>query len=380
MKALKDAFARARVAYKKLKKSCEARVVRWEWATFAIHEAEPYYHERHKVARGRMLKAKPSRAKAGMHQYGFDLDGHVVVVRQYTEFKGAFYEEFFTRADGVVAGTLFDYFRDKRVINVTRQIFDGDGKITRFETVATGGEWTETYEYDGDRLTLIRRSGVGYSPKASYRFDDELEYDEIGRLSVIRRVNLGPKAPRPYVLYRRPQKGQSLNELAEVIREKLVPRMPEALRAMRLKGAVYCVILLYTKEDAIVLPPTLAIGLEAERRRWVKELGRGAKEMVWNYPEYRHTDLAPAWGDAELMAACELFNQQVAVGGNSNRARKVLNDVARELASADWSRAFDVTDDFIVFALDYEYEDFRANLKASVGPERLEILKERGWL
>jgi hypothetical protein len=227
---------------------------------------------------------------------------------------------------------------------------------------------------------VIRRNGFGYSPKESYRFDDELEYDGIGRLSVIRRVNRGPKAPRAYVLYRRPKKGQSLNELAEVIREKLVRRMPEALRAMRLKGAVYCVILLYTKEDAIVLPPTLAIGLEAERRGWVKKLGRRAKDMVWNYPEFRHTDFTPRWGDPELMRACELFNQQLAMGGSSNRGRKVLNDVARELASADWSRAFDVTDDFVVFALDYEYVDFRANLKVSVGPERLAILKERGWL
>jgi hypothetical protein len=380
MKALKEVFARARATYKTLKKSCEARVVRWEWATFAIHEGEPYYHERHKIARGRKLNAKPAKVKEGMRQYGFDADGHVVVVRNYTTLKGMFYEAFFTRGDGVVAGTLFDYYRDKRVINVTRQTFDGDGKITRYETVATGGEWTETYEYDGDRLRVIRRSGVNYLPKASYRFDDELEYDGIGRLSLIRRVDRGPKASRPYVLYRRPQKGQSLNELAEVIREKLVRRMPEALRAMRIKGPVYCVILLYTKEDAIVLPPTLAIGLEAKRRRWVKDLGRGAKEMVWNYPEFGHTDVTPAWGDTELLAACDLFNQQVAVGGNSNRARKVLNDVARELASADWSRAFDVTDDFVVFALDYEYEDFRANAKASVSPQRLAILKERGWL
>ena len=102
--------------------------------------------------------------------------------------------------------------------------------------------------------------------------------------------------------------------------------------------------------------------------------------MVWNYPEFRHTDVTPRWRDADLMRACELFNQQVAVGGNSNRARKVLNDVARELGATDWSGAFDVTEDFVVFALDYEYEDFRANLKAGVGPERLAVLKERGWI
>jgi hypothetical protein len=379
MKPLKDAFATARATYKTLKKSCEARVARWEWATFAIHEAEPYYHERHKIARGRKIKGKPAAIKSGMHQYGFDAAGRVVVVRKYTELKGTFYEEFFTCAQDVVEGTLFDY-RDKDVINVTRRTFDGDGKIIRYQAVATGGELTETYEYDRDRLTMIRTSGIGYLPRQAYRFEDELGYDDIGRLSVIRRVDLGPKASPPRILYQRPQKGQSLNELAEVIQEKLVRRTPDALRTMRLSGPAYCVILLYTKEDAIVLPPTLAIGLEEERRAWVEELGRQTKDMVWNYPEFEHTDVTPNWGDPELLAACELFNQQVAVGGNSNRARRLLNDVARDLASADWSQTFDVTDDFVVFALDYEYEDFRANLRASVSPQHLALLKERGWL
>jgi hypothetical protein len=380
MTALKGVFARARATYKTLKKSCEGRVVRWQWATFAIHEAEPYYHERHKIARGRKLKVKPAKVTSGMHQYGFDADGRVVIVRDYTEFKGRFYEEFFTYGDRVVEGTLFDGSSEKRVINVTCKTFDGDGKIIQYEAVATGGESTEIYEYARDRLKVIRKSGISYLPRSVYRFDDELEYDAIGRLSVIRRVDLSPKASRPHILYQRPQKGQSLNELAEVIREKLVRRTPQALRAKRLKGPAYCVILLYTNEDSIVLPPTLAIGLEEERRDWIEELGRGTKDMIWNYPEFKHTDVTPPWKDAELLAACELFNQQVAVGGKSNRARKLLNEIARELASADWSQTFDVTDDFVVFALDYEYEDFRANLKASVSPQRLALLKDRGWL
>jgi hypothetical protein len=40
----------------------------------------------------------------------------------------------------------------------------------------------------------------------------------------------------------------------------------------------------------------------------------------------------------------------------------------------------DVTDDFVVFALDYEEDDFRRNMKASVSAERRAVLKARGWL
>ncbi|MGO9112501.1 MAG: hypothetical protein ACLP9L_24995 [Thermoguttaceae bacterium] len=107
MKALKRIFAEARARYSALKKTCEAQVTRWEWATFWLYDMEPFCRERNRISRGKRLKTKPTTIKSGMHQYGFDASNRIVVVRQYTEFKGRFNEEFFTYSNGVVESVLF---------------------------------------------------------------------------------------------------------------------------------------------------------------------------------------------------------------------------------------------------------------------------------
>jgi hypothetical protein len=110
-------------------------------------------------------------------------------------------------------------------------------------------------------------------------------------------------------------------------------------------------------------------------------MGKGAKGYVWNAAEFeRSGDAALTLDDAELVAACDLFNQQIALNGKWNLTRNLLNEVARELMQMNWNGTLAVTDDFVVFALDYGETDFRANLKASVSPERLAMLKAKGLL
>src|SRR4051794_29301980 len=102
MKLTKADLGRARRRYRALKGRCEARVERWEWATTSAIDPRPFYHERNELPRGRVLKGRPGTIKRGTHAYGFDAEGRVVVVRQYTEFRGRMYEEFLTYAGRVV--------------------------------------------------------------------------------------------------------------------------------------------------------------------------------------------------------------------------------------------------------------------------------------
>jgi hypothetical protein len=380
---LEQVFREAEGTYAELKAVSEGRVVRCEWATFSIYHPQPFYYERERIGRGRKLAGRPEKIKSGTHQYGFDGEGRIVVVRQYAGGDDLSYEEFFVHGDAVADGTMF--LRGS-AINVTRQRFDG-GRIVSLETSATGGQSSEAFEYDdAGRISVILGTYEARPPtRQANHYADEMSYDEIGRLARVRRVYPVQKeypGGREQIIYLRPRKGQGVRELAAVIEEKLVRLVPERLRAAGISERVYCVLLAYNSQSP-ELPPRVGVGVERQRRAWVAEYGKGAKHYVWNLPEFEWSgeekELSLA-GDAELGAACELFNQQLALKATCGPARKVLNDVARRLNDFVWAGALDVTDDFVVLAYDDEEIDFNRNLKTSVGPERVSLLKASGWL
>ena len=57
--------------------------------------------------------------------------------------------------------------------------------------------------------------------------------------------------------------------------------------------------------------------------------------------------------------------------GSDASARKLVNEVAAELARLDWSGKLKMADDFTVFAVDFECGDLLKNLKQSVPPGQL---------
>lgn len=56
-------------------------------------------------------------------------------------------------------------------------------------------------------------------------------------------------------------------------------------------------------------------------------------------------------------------------------ARTLLNKVASDLGMLDWNGKLNTTDDFVVFAVDYEGSDLVKNLKKSVPAKTFARLK-----
>lgn len=393
MRELAERFRGAVGEYARLKQECERRVVRWEWATFSIYHPQPFYYERERIPRGRKLAGRPDELKDGTHEYGIDEAGRVVVVREYGGMDGPKYEEFFAFDEGLVKGARFDWRRPKsaapvvQAVNVTRQRLDVRGRIVSLDTFAMFGRSSETYEYDGGgRIVRVRGSYESREDKGlGHHYVDELGFDPAGRLSLVRR-KYPPQKEYPNgaerVIYLRPQKGQSVRELAKVIEEKLVRLVPATLRSAGISEAVYGVLLAYNSQSPGLLP-RLGVGLERQRRAWVAEHGKGAKHYLWNLPEFEWSGeeaQLDLMGDAELAAACGLFNQQLALKATCAPARSVLNQVARRLNDFDWTGTLDVTDDFVVVAYDDEEINFGRDWKAGVDPGRIALLKARGWL
>jgi hypothetical protein len=56
MPSLKQLFGTAPKRYAALKANAEANVARTEWANFDRHSLEPYYFERHRFGRGKLVR------------------------------------------------------------------------------------------------------------------------------------------------------------------------------------------------------------------------------------------------------------------------------------------------------------------------------------
>ena len=73
-----------------------------------------------------------------------------------------------------------------------------------------------------------------------------------------------------------------------------------------------------------------------------------------------------------------LLNQHLAFMGQPERVRDLLNEVARQLMTLDWTDCRSVRADFVVYAVDADFEDFDTNFELSVPAARVADLTARG--
>jgi hypothetical protein len=141
------------------------------------------------------------------------------------------------------------------------------------------------------------------------------------------------------------------------------------------------VALAYDDEGNDVLPPIIGIGLESERKRWLAQHGQEARQWIWNPAEFHHYEKSHTqFCDDELEEACDYLNSALAERGSTNPAIKLLVEVATELNSIPWPARGHRTDDFVVYAVDFELGSLRKNLKTSLPPERFAVLKSKKLL
>jgi hypothetical protein len=70
------------------------------------------------------------------------------------------------------------------------------------------------------------------------------------------------------------------------------------------------------------------------------------------------------------------------VAATLRELRRTIRRVCRQLNQFDWTTVRSVTDDFVVFPADgsHTFYDDYGDLVASVPPERIELLRQRGYL
>ncbi|MBE1485755.1 hypothetical protein [Plantactinospora soyae] len=415
-------FARLRTEYDQRRETAHARVRRWEWFSAEAYDLRPLWYERESSRPGRRLPRRPPPDRDHC-RIGFDPDDHPVVVEEYSGFLDGklYYETFRDPLDGAGPVTEAHFHAGGGPIYLHEYRFEA-GRIHSASTVATGGGGYEEYGYTGDRVTRIvayhgKRAGRPdgrLSPLAPYQTIDAA-YDEAG-LSRLEITWAAPDGPLVELKYQRPPADFTLDDAVEAVRRELVRRVPAVVREMAIDEPAYCVVLGYLAEDPIGV--SVHVGLDTQRREWLAEQSEPDSSPLWNPcdlhgPESvdlaEHADTArllrqeraladaDADSDADADADADADSQGMTdrdadevgdtdtdadaeTSGVNEVGRRMLCAAATELNAHEWAGILSVTDDFVVYAVDWELADLDRNLPECVPPARLALLRERALL
>ncbi|GIG91073.1 hypothetical protein [Plantactinospora endophytica] len=390
-------LAQLRGGYERWRAAANAAAVRWEWYSAEAHDLRPLWYERDLRKPGRRLAERPPLQRDHC-RIGFDADGRPVAWLDHSGFPGGKLTE----------ETYRDHSAGPEIVREAR-FRTGDGPIYlheyRFEAgrirsalaVATRGGGYEEYEYTGDRVTRIRAyhgertggPGSRLHPAAPYQVIDA-SYDGAG----LSRLEITWPGPRRHVelRYERPPAGYSLDAAIEVLRRALLRQVPAVAREMGIDEPAYCVALGYFAADPVGV--VVHVGLDSDRREWLAAQAEPDAPdedtfVLWN-PCDLHGLETVDYGDAakiarllrqELQLADAGFDTDAeAPSGVNEHVRHMLCQVAAELNTVDWSAVLPVTDDFVVYASDWQMVDFDRNLPECVPARQISLLRQRGLL
>lgn len=355
-----------------LRAASEDEVVQWRWAREGsdLQRPEPLYRERYGQP-APLLLADPPVEPHTEHEYGFDAAGHIVVVREHMGTEG-FREELRVPRSETVVGYRWSQAGEPLEVNIAR--FSG-GKIRSYVVVwprsvedALHGWTAERYAYDGDLVFEIQTESdiaLGDAPLDEGPKRIRASYDALGRVREVREhSDSGEK-----VLYRARGTGPSMGKSLRHVEDRLVETVPRIVRERGGDEPIYCLALHYQAEWP--LPPTVGLGLDRDRQAWMRRIddSETLKLTLWNPAEFRSyrdetvtRDLTKI--DPALARAIDAIPDTAE--GAADLARTTLNRVARRLQHLDWRTIAPVTDDFAVFAVDYELVHLDDNLRQSV--------------
>ena len=182
----------------------------------------------------------------------------------------------------------------------------------------------------------------------------------------------------------------NLKQLLKRLEETLIAAIPLTIQEMGVKERAYCVFIVF--HDTTVYDdyrPNLVVAPERLRRE-LFDTELHAADIVWNPSLLDVHELAPG-GCPNAPGLQELCHEiyRILIRDRQDRCnehellspvRSTMHRVAASLNQFQWSEVLEITDDFIVVAIDDLGLDPQADIKACVVPERIALLDSRGLL
>jgi hypothetical protein len=404
--------------YEQLKAASEPAVVRWEWADFERYSLLPFYFQRY-PGRGRALKSDPTTV-GYYYRYGFDEQRRVRMLRFYDYFHDLqgqariqqdrlqnFEREdlavtFFSYSDTMAE--IIEFSVPPRIPLKVQQIFYDDERVIRHVSFRLNGysplysemgknpdvlyEWLgpngrtkliEQYFYTDKRLThlLIYSEHPGSPPLNSFNAEETFSYDEAGKLF---RIERHYESGERQLLYRKRERGQTFTSIRGIATQKMIVSIVERLRAENIRQKLCCIELSY-QSGSNYFPPIIFLGFDEDRQRSL-----ASKDPVDQFSVFASGLMGPIRNleidDPDTLEICGQLENEIQSGQKWRTATSILRDVAAALTRYDWNGILDTTDDFVIFAIDWEAEgdQLEAVLGASVSKEQLREWITKGWL
>jgi hypothetical protein len=373
----KELAEAAKHDYAARKKAAETQVVRWQWATFAIHSYEPAYFEISKVKPGNLLAAEPSEPADGRNYYGYDVQGRVVVEQQQTEFAGRVYETFFSHMPEGIERSYYTYDPGKDWIAVEWFEMGSAGVVECHAVFPHGGYRSMSYTYDERRHVIRRNRQAKGPPPYGDVIDDwhEITYDDAGQIARIEWCT--PDGGR-HLDFERVAAGSTLAAAGPSLIAQLTAAIVQAIAKLNIDEDVYTLVLSTCGAwYRHLIPPQVSVGLAAQCVKFRAEHGADASEYIWNPAEWAdgtlQLDLAP-----DVVARCQSVCQDIWQNEHYAKTDVFLRDLAQSLQNA--SLPCPRSANFVAVVIALDVGDFASQIRAQVDEKTARRLHQFGLI
>lgn len=350
---IKTLFQEGKKSYLTLKTEITAQVVRWFWATNNLFELEPFYFEQNRYPKGKILKETPENPE-GKVRYGIDKDENIIVEERYNKF-GA-YETFYFRSDNEIIACHFHYSESKNLINAKKYVYEVQFLTAIYSFFEEETAWEQFYFYENGKLVRQSWKGEDYH-KNPFERTIEYAYNDLGLLKTI--------SENGYLWYQKPEKKLSYKKLSEMVAEKLLPLVKNAIKNKAPQEKLYCINLSYGAEN--IIPPSIGFGTESDRLYWIENQVK-YEGIIWNVADYSFQEELDF--DEETARLFDIFNQETELNEKYTSAEKIIVECAKQIKVSLNEFDLDTTEDFVVVAGYFDQSDFTKNFK-KINPEKV---------
>lgn len=312
----------------------------------------------------------PSPERGTPHEYGYDSQQRIIVHRRHLGPGPSADESFHLPVPG---GEAVIAVRWPGNIDHVARWWMEDGRPASMVRVGRVSHLLESYGYEDGRLVRITTMH-GQQPRRTLA----VQTDDTGALQRIDRLARGARRVPVYV---RPPPGVTLRGLLDRLETVLLDEVPRALQAVRLRGPVCSLALVYGNERRPSVPPQLMICTAAVRTHMLRHPPPwGGEGLLDPYRYPRHGGTAIDLAEGRLAGDYALARQQVRIERAGAAAIAMMRRVAFRLCLHDWSGIMETTADFFAWSTGFGEASARDDLAASVPSTLLARLRVgNGW-
>lgn len=347
--------------FEQLKVETESQVTAWFWATSDLYNPEPFHYESNNWSIGRKLKEAPEK-KANHFHYGLNIQGEIIVERQFPSFEQYFYETFFVRTQDAITRYRFSY-DDKEIEGISR-FYQEQGQLTEHITVSDTQCKCDyaNYHYDHNQKLIEKKCHLEFDDFETDR-NYEYKYDQFGLLETI-------IENQEQIIYQKADKSISFIQLTAMAEERLFAVLQQNIHKHNIQEELYCLYFNYGNSD--FFPPAIGYGTKAEKEHWQTQ-GPKAKWIVWNPADYQYNIEVNM--DQETKNFFDFYNQETEMRQKHVVAKKAILNVTMKLKECLNEFKLNKTSDFVIITADEEQADLKKNFKI-VNPELFEQFRK----